>query len=177
MKNLKRIGSMKIAGGRRGGITASIKELTTVFGTYTDVSKDSDGKVTTEWNFQDGNNYYTIYDYKQTARYSASLPSLEDFRIDQNKAIEWSVGANCNANEFIELVNGKLEALRSEPQGKMQTATTDIRYAFYEIGDRISKLKSQEEYKADERYKVLVANMEKDHDKLRKYLDDNYRWD
>lgn len=177
MKNLKRIGSAKIAGGRRGSVTASIKELTALFGVYTDVSKDSDGKVTTEWNFQDGNNGYTIYDYKQTARYSASLPSLEDFRIDQNKIIEWSVGANCDAEEFIELVNGKLEALRSTPQDKTPTATADIRYAFYEIGDRISKLKSQEEYKADERYKVLVANMEKDHDKLRKYLDDNYRWD
>lgn len=177
MKNLKRIGSTKIAGGRRGSVTAGIEELVTLFGMYADVSKDSDGKVTTEWNFQDGNNYYTIYDYKQTARYSASLPSLEDFRINQTEVIEWSVGANCNADEFIELVNGKLEALRSVPKDKMTTATTDIRYAFYEIGDRISKLKSQEEYKADERYKILVANMERDHDKLRKYLDENYRWD
>lgn len=177
MKNLKRIGSTEIAGGRRGSITASIKELTTLFGEYTDVSRDSDGKVTTEWNFRDGNNGYTIYDYKQTARYSANLLSLEDFRIDQNKVIEWSVGANCDAEEFIELANGKLEALRSTPKEKMTTATTDIRYAFYEIGDRISKLKDQEEYTADEHYKVLVANMEKDHDKLRKYLDENYRWD
>lgn len=177
MKNLKRIGSTKIAGGRRGSVTASIKELTALFGVYTDVSKDSDGKVTTEWNFQDGNNSYTIYDYKQTARYSASLPSLEDFRIDQNKTLEWSVGANCEADEFIDLVNGKLEALRSIPQDKTPTATTDIRYAFYEIGDRLSKLREQEEYKSDEHYKTLVANMERDHEKLRKYLDENYRWD
>lgn len=114
MKTLKRVKSVNMAGsGQRGTIFASIRELTELFGAYTDaVCDDSDGKVTTQWTFKFGRNYFEIYDYKQTALYSPDLPSLKDFRADQNIFIDWSVGAKCNADEFIELVDSKLKALR-----------------------------------------------------------------
>ena len=114
MKNLKRVESANMAGSScQGTIFASIRELTELFGAYTDaVTEDSDGKVTTQWTFKFGRNYFEIYDYKQTALYSPDLPSLKDFRADQNIFVDWSVGAKCNADEFIELVDSKLKALR-----------------------------------------------------------------
>lgn len=114
MKNLKRVESANMAGsGCRGTIFASIRELTELFGAYTDaVCEGSDGKVTTQWTFKFGRNYYEIYDYKETALYSPDLPSLKDFREAQNIFVDWSVGAKCNADEFIELVNCKLKVLR-----------------------------------------------------------------
>ena len=177
MKNLRRTKTQGKTGGRRGSIRASIKELVTLFGKYTDVSRDSgDGKVTTEWYFQNGNNSYGLYDYKETSLYSPSCPSLENFRLDHHKVIEWGVGANCNADDFIEHINQKLEELRTNPKEK-PAASSEIRSAFYSLGDHLWKLKDQKEFESDEHFKTLVANLECEHDKLRKYLDENYRWD
>lgn len=177
MKNLKRI-QKKVAGGHRGTIKASIKELVTLFGKYTDVAgQSSDHKVTTEWYFSNGNNLYSIYDYKETSRYASDLPSLEDFRINHTKAISWSVSGNCNADEFIEYVNQKLEELRAAPKEKPATSNSEIRSAFYGMGDHLAHLKDQKEFASDENFKTLVANLESYHDKLRKYLNENYRWD
>lgn len=176
MKQLKRI-QKRVAGGYRGSIKASVKELVTLFGKYSDVSKDSsDNKVTTTWSFSEGNNLFAIYDYKMTSLYAGGLPSLQDFRRKNQRIVDWSVGGNCNADEFIAYVNQRLSDLREEPEEK-PLSSNGIRSAFYSAGDHIAHLKDQKEFESDEDYKDLVKSLEEDHDKLRKYLDENYRWD
>ena len=117
MKNLKRIKNGK-GGSKVGQVIASIAELNEIFGKFEDVSKQSDGKITTQWGFQNGNNYFCIYDYKETDRYSDGLPSLAKFRANNSKQIAWSVGGNTNGDDFIDHVNRELSRLRNPSASK-----------------------------------------------------------
>ncbi|MEZ4873460.1 MAG: hypothetical protein R2827_14720 [Bdellovibrionales bacterium] len=118
MKNLKRIQNGR-GGSRVGSVKASIAELVELFGPFEDVAKKKlDGKVTTQWSFQNGNNTFSIYDYKETSLDSETLPSLEKFRANNSRQITWSVGGNTNGDDFIEHIENKLAELRKKHQDK-----------------------------------------------------------
>jgi hypothetical protein len=67
-----------------------------------------------------------------------------------------------------------MKKLKSE---KKSAGNSGISNGFYGIGDHLGRLKIQNDVEADENLKLLVTNLETCHEKLRKYLDENYKWD
>lgn len=75
----------------RGYVTASYAQLRDLFG-EPPAPVDVAGKVSTEWTFVDDlDKVYTVYDYKETALYDSSLPSVAAFRALPH--YDWHIGA------------------------------------------------------------------------------------
>ncbi len=78
----------------QGYVSASFASLREKFGE----PSGSDGcKVSTEWSFESSTGQVvTLYDYKETALYDDSNPSVEDFRSLESYA--WHIGARSKAD-------------------------------------------------------------------------------
>jgi hypothetical protein len=92
--------------------TYKVATLQTTFGQLVAVfgmPEESDGyKSSGDWLFtSDDGDTFTIYDWKATSLYDSSLPSVEEFRSSP-KIVEFSVGGQGDASEFLSWVSHKL---------------------------------------------------------------------
>jgi hypothetical protein len=87
-----------------GYFTCSYAHLVKLFGE----PHSSDGyKVSSEWWVTDGQNYYSIYDYKETSMYDGSLPSVEEFRALPQ--YEWHIGGTSKPSTLIDFLEESLK--------------------------------------------------------------------
>ena len=94
-KALELIGGT-FAVGKLNGYTYS--QLVDVMGEPTFPNGSDDGKVQKEWVIRDGNDIFTIYDWKTYD---------EDYTT--NELTRWNVGGKSYAGDFIEKIEKKLE--------------------------------------------------------------------
>ena len=82
----------------KGHITTTYMQLCSIFG---EPVESDEFKVSGEWMFEDEQgNTFTVYDWKSTSLYDSDLPSVEDFRSNQNPTT-FNIGGSVSAYEFI----------------------------------------------------------------------------
>lgn len=85
---------------RRGELLATYQELASIFGEAIE-SCERGTKVALEWNFVKNNGgVVTIYEWKSTAIWDPSLPSLKHFKMSK-VPYSWGIGAR-NDEDAVE---------------------------------------------------------------------------
>lgn len=88
----------------RGYFRATYKELVKALGEPC----EADGyKVSTEWKVRDGENIYTIYDWKETSLYDPELWSVEEFRENEEPYL-WHIGGYTDPEYFLTLLHDQI---------------------------------------------------------------------
>jgi len=94
-----------------GAFTCSYASLVALFG---EPNQQSDGyKVSSEWFVTDGEQTFSIYDYKETCLYYDGLPSVEEFRALPEYA--WHIGGTVKPTRLVEFLRRALRALPTVP--------------------------------------------------------------
>jgi hypothetical protein len=71
-------------------------------------NQSSDGyKVSSEWLVTDGEQTFSIYDYKETCLYSDDLPSVEEFRALPE--YEWHIGGTVKPTRLVAFLEANID--------------------------------------------------------------------
>ena len=88
----------------KGYITGyTYSQLVEVMGEATFPTESGDGKIQKEWVIRDGNDVFTIYDWK-----------TYDTNYTMTKLKKWNIGGKTNCADFINELTKKLENNRKE---------------------------------------------------------------
>jgi len=93
--------ALKVIGGTslKGYITGyTYSQLVEVMGEPTFSTESGDGKIQKEWVIRDGNDVFTIYDWK-----------TYDVEYTTTQLTRWNIGGKVSAANFIEKIEKKLE--------------------------------------------------------------------
>ena len=94
-KALELIGGTFLVGNIIG---PTYSELVELMGEPTFSEESGDGKIQKEWVIRDGNDVFTIYDWKTF-----------DKNYTENVLVRWNVGGKTSAGDFIEKIEKKIQ--------------------------------------------------------------------
>jgi len=102
----------------KGYFSATYPELVVALGSPNGAGDG--GKVSTEWVLRgDDGTLWTLYDYKETSKYAAGLPTPEQFRMKASlEPYEWHIGGRANVNrddclQFIDWLHAQVRRARA----------------------------------------------------------------